>query len=195
MLAQRSDSRANSTPTKSLCPVSPFPTPCTYQRSRPCPAQVTLQGCRQVANFCPIISWQLRRLTGLEQIPSLDFPPPRSLCPPSSTHFPTQRFLPWCPKLQLLPEIPSGAILEVSRGPTASSRVCACPQLIGRLHPDTVQRFPSVPSIPARDLRFSREWGQSAPDGVSYPRPGQGSTAVLGAMSSRPLLEPLLQLS
>lgn len=33
--------RANSSPIKSPCRVSQFPTPCTHQSGRPCPAQVT----------------------------------------------------------------------------------------------------------------------------------------------------------
>ncbi|EGV91269.1 hypothetical protein I79_026086 [Cricetulus griseus] len=60
-----------------------------------------------------------------------------------------------CPKSQLVPEIRRSAGLEVSRGPTASSRVCACSQRIGRLHPGhcpTIsgldnQRPPSVPTV------------------------------------------------
>lgn len=79
--------RANSTPYQvSLSGVTiSHPMHRSKRQTVPC-AGHTIE-CRQVANFCHIISWQLRRLTGLEQIPSLELPPLSSLCP--HPHLPT----------------------------------------------------------------------------------------------------------
>lgn len=189
------------------------PRSCALPRSGPCPAQVAHPRRRQVANFCQIISRQLRRLTGLGR--TQEFRVATSTTPATLRFAHPRPSLPTTPRPAASSRVPTSPPYPEQRGPAvspgvmATSQICACSQRIWKLAPDTIPRppdritwwpprAPTLPRLRSKEPEPCRLVGSHPTRGPSggstfrRPRPERCRPAP-GAMSLGPPQGPLPQ--
>lgn len=131
------DSEPGCAPIWALCPSGTAAHSRARPRSRPCPAQVTHPRRSQVANFCRVISRQLRRLTGSRA--DSEFRVATGTTPVKLPFAHPSPSLPNTPRPAGLPRVPTSPPYPEQRGPAvspgamATSRIRACSQRIWTL--------------------------------------------------------------